>query len=49
MYIFDIYLYSDNNKQKKNIMKNFFQKQNYQIIAGQLIAVYFLIQLIFRA
>lgn len=30
-------------------MKNFLQKQNYQIIAGQLIAVYFLIQLIFRA
>ena len=30
-------------------MKNFFQKANYQIIAGQLIAVYFLIQLIFRA
>jgi len=27
-------------------MKNFLQKQNYQIIAGQLIAVYFLIQII---
>jgi len=30
-------------------MKKFLSKVNYQIIAGQLIAVYFLIQLIFRA
>lgn len=47
--MFYVDLYSDNNNIKKNIMKNFFQKQNYQIIAGQLIAIYFLIQLIFRA
>ena len=30
-------------------MKNFLSKAKYQIIAGQLIAIYFLIQLIFRA
>jgi len=34
---------------KNKIMKKFLSKANYQIIAGQLIAVYFLIQLIFRA
>lgn len=43
-----IYICTQIITNKKTIMKNFFQKQNYQIIAGQLIAVYFLIQLIFR-
>ena len=43
------YIFAEEITNKSNIMKTFLRKANYQILFAQALALYFLIQLIFRA